>query len=198
MEKKNVQWSAEETKCLVAIWASPEFQEKLQTSTRKSKLYNELSEEMAKAGFTRTPDQIINKLKKLKKDYRDTKKDLSKSGAGHGDTGDSYELLDSVMGHRPANQVTGALNSATAATTIDESGSSIYDGELSDTTTNSEPSTSRHDTSAASEKREIPYQRQAKKKGMQAAAATEKCGSTYSAILRHSSSCACTDSSHKR
>ena len=31
------------------------------------------------------------------------------------------------MGHRPANQVTGALNSATAATTIDESGS-IYDG----------------------------------------------------------------------
>ena len=67
MEKKNVQWSAEETKCLVAIWASPEFQEKLETSTRKSKLYNKLSEEMAKAGFTRTPDQIINKLKKLSK-----------------------------------------------------------------------------------------------------------------------------------
>lgn len=65
--RKNVQWSAEETKCLVAIWASPEFQEKLETSTRKSKLYNELLEEMAKAGFTRTPDQIINKLKKLKK-----------------------------------------------------------------------------------------------------------------------------------
>ena len=128
MEKKNVQWSAEETKCLVAIWASPEFQEKLETSTRKSKLYNKLSEEMAKAGFTRTPDQIINQLKKLKKDYRDTKTDLSKSGAGYGDTGDSYELLDSVMGHRPANQVTGALNSATAATTVDESGSSIYDG----------------------------------------------------------------------
>ena len=114
--------------CLVAIWASPEFQEKLETSTRKSKLYNKLSEEMAKAGFTRTPDQIINQLKKLKKDYRDTKTDLSKSGAGYGDTGDSYELLDSVMGHRPANQVTGALNTATAATTIDESGSSIYDG----------------------------------------------------------------------
>ena len=52
MEKKNVQWSAEETKCLVVIWASPEFQEKLETSTRKSKLYNKLSEEMAKAGFT--------------------------------------------------------------------------------------------------------------------------------------------------
>ena len=52
MEKKNLQWSAEETKCLVVIWASPEFQEKLETSTRKSKLYNKLSEEMAKAGFT--------------------------------------------------------------------------------------------------------------------------------------------------
>ena len=65
MEKKNVQWSAEETKCLVAIWASPEFQEKLETSIRKSKLCNELSEEMAKAWFTRTSNQIINKLKKL-------------------------------------------------------------------------------------------------------------------------------------
>ena len=69
MEKKNVQWSAEETKCLVAIWASPESQEKLETSTRKSKLYNKFLEEMAKAGFIRMTDKIIDKLKKLKKDY---------------------------------------------------------------------------------------------------------------------------------
>lgn len=124
MEKKNSPWSKTETKCLVAIWASPEFQEKLESSTRKGKLYKELSDEMAKAGFTRTPDQIINKLKKLKKDYRDTRKDMNKSGAGRGDTNDCYELLDGVMGHRPANEVTGALNSATASTTIAESTSS--------------------------------------------------------------------------
>lgn len=134
VEKKNLQWSTEETKCLVAIWASTEFQEKLESSTRKSKLYAELVEELAKAGFSRTSDQIINKLKKLKKDYRDTKKDLGKSGAGRGDTCHSYELLHSVMGQRPANQLTGALNSATAATTIDADlaspvtpGSSTYD-----------------------------------------------------------------------
>ena len=113
-EKKSVQWSADETQCLVTIWSSPEFQEKLESSTRKSKLYAELVEELAKARFTRTQEQIINKLKKLKKDYRDSKKELSKSGAGRGNMLPYYDLLDGVMGQRPANQMTGALNSATA------------------------------------------------------------------------------------
>ncbi len=59
--KTSVQWSAEETKCLVATWACTEFQEKLESSTRKSTLYAELVEELAKAEFIQTPDQIVNK-----------------------------------------------------------------------------------------------------------------------------------------
>ncbi|KAM4628686.1 uncharacterized protein ACJ7VT_001151 [Polymixia lowei] len=109
--------SAAETKCLVAILASTEFQEKLESGTRKTKLY-------------------------------------------------------SVMGQRPANQVTGALNSATAASTIADlppamPGSSSTTDELSDTddTTTSEPSTNREGSIAASEEREIPGQRQARKRG---------------------------------
>ena len=42
-------------------------QKKLSVSRRESELHNELSEEMAKAGFTRMPDQIINERKKLSK-----------------------------------------------------------------------------------------------------------------------------------
>ena len=38
-----------------------------------------------------------------------------KSGNRRRDLDDSFELLDSVMGCRPANQAKGALNSATAA-----------------------------------------------------------------------------------
>ncbi|XP_063075945.1 zinc finger and SCAN domain-containing protein 29-like [Engraulis encrasicolus] len=113
--KKNVQWSAEETKALLAIWTSVEFQAKLETSTRKTKLYGELVDELRKLGFSRTSDQIVNKLKKLKKDYRDTKRDLSKSGNSRPELDESYEMLDAVMGCRPANSVEGSLNSATAA-----------------------------------------------------------------------------------
>ena len=58
----------------MSAWASPEFQEKLEGTQRKAKLYSELVEVLASAGFPRTQEQIINKLKKLKSDYRDAKK----------------------------------------------------------------------------------------------------------------------------
>ena len=59
-------------KKLSVWWRSPEIQEKLDTSTRKSKLYNKLSEEMANAGFTRTPGQIINNRARYHQVPRDT------------------------------------------------------------------------------------------------------------------------------
>ena len=101
----------------MSAWASPEFQEKLEGTQRKAKLYSELVEVLASAGFPRTQEQIINKLKKLKSDYRDAKKQLSKSGTGYdkNDIFPYYDIIDGAMGHRPANQVTGSLNSATAA-----------------------------------------------------------------------------------
>lgn len=115
--RKISQWSAEETNALLAIWSSREIQDKLESSQRKSKVYAEIREEMEKAGFARTTEQIINKLKKIKKDYRDYKKENSKSGAGRTifKNGVNFEVLDSVLGHRPANQLTGALNSVSAA-----------------------------------------------------------------------------------
>lgn len=46
----------------------------------KNLLLTELAEEFARAGFHRTTQQITNKLRKLKRDYKDAKKDLNKSG----------------------------------------------------------------------------------------------------------------------
>ena len=42
-----------------------EFQEKLEDRTQKVKLYVGLADELAKAEFTRTPDQIIIKFLKM-------------------------------------------------------------------------------------------------------------------------------------
>lgn len=50
---------------------STDSQQKLDSSTAKSKLYSELAKQLARTGFHPTTEQITNILKKLKKDYRD-------------------------------------------------------------------------------------------------------------------------------
>lgn len=111
-ENKNAPWSCEETNVLLAIWSSTEIQEKLNSKhpRTRNRVYDEIRQEMLNGGFRRSTEQVTNKLKKLRKEYRDQKMKASKSSNKHV----NYEVLDSVLGHRPASQLTGALNSETA------------------------------------------------------------------------------------
>ncbi|KAG7281412.1 hypothetical protein CRUP_029861 [Coryphaenoides rupestris] len=85
---------------------------------------------MCTAGYERTVNQIINKLKKLKMDYRDQKRDIGRSGSGRPKRNPHFfDVLDSVLGERPACQITGAFNSATD-TVEDTSPPSSTDAEL--------------------------------------------------------------------
>ncbi|XP_051563790.1 uncharacterized protein LOC127446691 [Myxocyprinus asiaticus] len=113
-ENKTVQqWSLEETSVLLGIWSSSDIQEKLETLTRKKKVYDEICQEMANAGFSRTTEQVINKLKKLKKEFRDQKKDLRKCVNERIDKTVNYNSME-VMERLQASELTGAFNSATA------------------------------------------------------------------------------------
>jgi hypothetical protein len=111
--KQKQLWSEEETSCFIALWSSAEVQGKLDGASRTKPVLQQIQREMAVAGFDRNLQQISNKLKKLKKDYRDQKKDLCRSGKGRPRRNPHFDVLDSVLGDRPACQVTGALNSAT-------------------------------------------------------------------------------------
>ena len=112
--KTKSQWTVEETTCHLGFWSSAEVQKRLEGATRTKVVFEQLQREMAAAGYDRSAEQIVNKLKKLKKDFRDQKKDLGRSGNGR---------PDSVLGDRPACKITGALNSATAMlkSMVDES-----------------------------------------------------------------------------
>ncbi|XP_060776410.1 uncharacterized protein LOC132885900 [Neoarius graeffei] len=114
MDAVKQQWSVEETTCLLAIWSTDEVQAKLEGATRTKPVLHQIQKEMAAAGYESTLEQISNKLKKLKKDYRDQKKDLGRSGNGRPRKNPHFDILDSVLGDRQANNATGALNSATA------------------------------------------------------------------------------------
>ncbi len=69
---------------------------------------------MVNVGFSRTTDQIINKLKKLKRESRDNKKEKSKSGSRWSNKTINYDVMDAALERLPASQFTEALNSATA------------------------------------------------------------------------------------
>ncbi|XP_051567397.1 uncharacterized protein LOC127448703 [Myxocyprinus asiaticus] len=113
-ENKTIQqWSLEETSVLLGIWSSSDIQEKLETLTRKKKVYDEICQEMANAGFSRTSEQVINKLKKLKKEFRDQKKDLRKCISERSDKTANYDVME-VLEHLQARELTEAFNSATA------------------------------------------------------------------------------------
>lgn len=111
-ENKNAPWSCEETNVLLAIWSSTEIQEKLISKHPKnrSRVYHEIRQEMLNGGFSRSTGQVVNKLKKLRKEYWDQKK----SSSGWRNKTVNYEVLETVLGHRRSSQLTGALNSATA------------------------------------------------------------------------------------
>ncbi|XP_060784665.1 uncharacterized protein LOC132891211 [Neoarius graeffei] len=112
MDAVKQQWSVEETTCLLAIWSTDEVQAKLEGAMRTKPVLHQIQKEMAAAGYERTLEQISNKLKKLKKDYSD--QDLGRSGNGRPRKNPHFDILDSVLGDRPTNNATGALNSATA------------------------------------------------------------------------------------
>ncbi|XP_029985217.1 uncharacterized protein LOC115415717 isoform X2 [Sphaeramia orbicularis] len=114
-------WSEEETRCFLTLWASSEVQDQLDGASRTKPVFEKIQSGMAVAGYERSLEQLINKLKKLKRDYRNQKRLFGSSGRPHGPS--YFDLMDSVLGDRPANQTTEpdqttGLNLATATTDL--------------------------------------------------------------------------------
>ncbi|XP_061600724.1 uncharacterized protein LOC133463277 isoform X2 [Cololabis saira] len=96
MESGKQHWSVEETSCFLAVWSTEEVQLKL-CATRTKPVLELIRREMAANGYERTVEQIANKLKKLKKSYRDQKKDSN----GWPKRNPFYHTLDSILGDGP-------------------------------------------------------------------------------------------------
>ncbi len=130
--KSRQQWSEEETQCFLALWSSSEVQNKLEGASWTQPVFEKIQREMAAATYDQSVEQLINKLKKLKKNYKDQKKELECSSSGQLKRNPHFAPLHSLLGNRPSNQVMGALNSATATTAMLES---MVDDSVVQTTT---------------------------------------------------------------
>ncbi|XP_077353566.1 uncharacterized protein LOC144002312 [Festucalex cinctus] len=107
--KQKQEWSVEETGCLIALWSSPESRNTFRG--RAKSLIDFIRLEMASAGFNRTAEQINNKLKKLKMDYRGKKKYLDRSNLAQMPF---YEMMESVLGNTQSQSLNEHISPATA------------------------------------------------------------------------------------
>lgn len=58
---------------------------------------------MAILGFSHSADKLVNKFKKLKKEYKDQKKELNRIGSGRSKM-INFDVIHCVLVHRPAKQ----------------------------------------------------------------------------------------------
>ena len=95
------QWSDKETAKLIEIWGEQAIQEQLEGCKRNRDVFDKISREMQKAGYSRTGQQCREKIKKLKVEYKKVK-DGNKETGNNRKTCKFYEEMNQVMGQKPA------------------------------------------------------------------------------------------------
>ncbi|XP_063061980.1 uncharacterized protein LOC134454752 [Engraulis encrasicolus] len=101
MAAERVIWSVEDVKTLLTIWAEDSVQRKIDGVCRNEDVMKFISSEMAKVGVFRTTRQVREKLKKLRASYKAAKIHNGRSGVAPKKF-PFYDLMDSVLGHRPS------------------------------------------------------------------------------------------------
>lgn len=93
---RNPNFETEETKLLISLWGKPEIQKNLITSTKKYPIIQNLSNEMKKHGYRRSPEEINTRIKNLKCFYNRMKKDIE-MGILREPTWRHYEAMEKVL-----------------------------------------------------------------------------------------------------
>uniref|UniRef100_A0A3Q3L0Y1 Zinc finger protein 37-like n=1 Tax=Labrus bergylta TaxID=56723 RepID=A0A3Q3L0Y1_9LABR len=99
----HVNWTDEETQELLKVWSEEKIQVGLGESVRNERVYGEVSRRLAVMEMYRSAKQCRDKVKKLKLEYRKTKKhseeswDIKKNFKW-------YDALDSIMREEPASR----------------------------------------------------------------------------------------------
>ena len=105
-------WEETEVLALIEIWADEKVQQQLDSCTRKKPIFEKMAQRLKdETGFERTFQQVREKIKQLKQNYKKVKDNNSKSGHSR-KTCKYFEELDSVMGDRPITRPANLLESS--------------------------------------------------------------------------------------
>ncbi|XP_037830325.1 uncharacterized protein LOC119616816 [Kryptolebias marmoratus] len=112
--QKCVAWSNDEVQVFLSIIGDCNIQRQLDRATCNEKVFVEVAERMAGAGYSRTSPQCQEKLKNLKRDYKAIKDPNGRSGSNRKQWG-WFDHMDAIYGHRPAScGREGGMDSATS------------------------------------------------------------------------------------
>ena len=92
MAERGRTWTDDEIKALLEIWGDSVIQRQLKDSTRNVVVFRSIAAALEAKGYTRTYQQCREKLKALKKKYKEQTDRLRASGVGV----DSDDDLDDV------------------------------------------------------------------------------------------------------
>ena len=104
-------WSKEETYKLIEVWGDDKIQAQLEGCKRNQDIFAKISSELSKEGYERTTQQCRDKIKKLKVDYRKIKDKRNKTGEDRYPEWDFFDVLDEILGHKPATAPPVVVNS---------------------------------------------------------------------------------------
>lgn len=124
---RNPNFETEETKLLITLWGRPQIQKLLITSTKKFPIIQNLSNEMKKHGFKRSPEEINTRIKNLKCFYNRMKKDVE-IGILREPTWRHYDAMKKVL----EREVFGKNKEIASILRRDAAGLNHADGQLED------------------------------------------------------------------
>ena len=107
-------WSDNEVRALISIWGEDRIQEELDGAVRNQAIFSSIAKKMEEKGYDRDWLQCRNKIKNLKKEYRQIKDHNGQTGRGR-KTCKFYKELDGILGHRPASVPAVVLDTGTTS-----------------------------------------------------------------------------------
>ncbi|XP_067654466.1 uncharacterized protein [Haliotis asinina] len=133
--RRGYAWTDDETKCLLSIWGDMHIQSQLDSPSKAdTAVYSKVSKAMNELGFEKTAPQCKERMKTLKKAYRQCRDSLKRSGQPR-KLCKFYEELNEILDTRPATspgKVIESLQQSVASDT-DLSDPEVTDNHVTDT-----------------------------------------------------------------
>ena len=125
-------WTDEETLVLISVWSDDVVQTELEGCYRNQHVFQKMSDELKKQGYKRSWEKCREKVKKLKKQYKEVIDNNKETGRKR-KTFKYFTEMDGVLGHRPAIRPPVVISSSGKSSSFLDSGEESSVEELEET-----------------------------------------------------------------
>ena len=102
MASRGTSWKVDDVETLAELWADDSVQIKFNTMVHNGKVWDDLARKYntQQTGNARSGAQVKEKIKRLKRQYRNRERQLGRSGVGGDEEDTLWKIIDRVEGNR--------------------------------------------------------------------------------------------------